>query len=364
MEQREANQRGILRIEPVIFLDTGAVLNVSGSGGGLSDKNKINGVIVQRNPTQSGGWIVPLPTVNRGTGSIRIGLNLIKLTDDKGKILDSYYVRRTIDAVDYQRALNEQLLVDTFLASKTGTLPEAERLTVKDFTMEKGYLRLRRVDDPIGVRMNDAGKVLSLTLLTSPSPASYATVAENVQKQWSKLGVKVTIVVPETRSEFEDRLLRRDYDVLLFGQSLLDNLDSYPYWHSSGAQRVTGDKNDLRLDAYNLSQYRSFEADSLLENIRGTGDDKERAEALKKLKERLKKDVPAIFLYSPLYTFAHLEEILGIELGHLSLHSDRFLTLYRWYVKQERVFQDGDGWLDFFSWLSSLFSQEKALKDV
>ena len=364
LEQREANKQGLLHMDPVIFLDTGAVLNVSGSGGNLSGKDRINGVSLQKNPTESGAWIVPLPTVSHGTGSIHVGLNLIKLTDEKGAILDSFYLRRTINADDYQRALNEQHLVDVFLQSKDGKIPDAQRVTVKDFTMDQGYLRLRRPTDVIGVRLNDAGKSLSVTLLTSPSPASYKTVAEDVQKQWAKLGVKVNIVVPQTRSDFEDRLLKRDYDVLLFGQSLLDNLDSYPYWHSSGAQRVTGDKNDLRLDAYNLSQYRSFEADSLLETIRSTGDDTERRDSLKKLKDVLKKDVPAIFLYSPLYTFAHRDDILGIELGHISLHSDRFLTLFRWYVKQDRVFMDGQGWLNFFSWLSSLFSQEQAPKPV
>ncbi|UPA22041.1 ABC transporter substrate-binding protein [Candidatus Peribacteria bacterium] len=358
LEQREANQQGLLKMESVVFLDTGAVLNVSGSGGGLSGKNRVNGAPLQSNPTSSGGWIVALPTVSRGTGSIRIGLNLLKLTDEKGKIIDSFYVRRAVDAVQYQLALNEQQLVDIFLKSRAGSIPEDQRITVKDLTVEKGFLRLRRPTDVIGTRTNDAGQSLTLTLLTSPSPASYKGVAENVKKQWGRLGVDVNVVIPESRADFEDRLLKRDYDVLLFGQSLLDNLDSYPYWHSSGVQKVTGNRNDLRLDAYNLSQYQSFASDSLLETIRGTANETERTNALVKLKEVLKKDVPAIFLYSPLYTFSHRDDILGIELGHLSLHSDRFLTLGRWYVKQERVFADGTGWLSFFPWLSSLFAQE------
>lgn len=358
LEQREANQQGLLKMDTVVFLDTGAVLNVSGSGGGLSGKNKVNGVSLQSNPTASGGWIVALPTVSRGTGSIRIGVNLLRLTDDNGKVLDSFYVRRTADAVQYQLALNEQQLLDLFIRSRDGKLPEGQRITVKDLTVERGFLRLRRATDPVGIRNNAAGQMLTVTLLTSPSPLSYKAVAENVKKQWARLGVNVTVDIPATRADFEDRLLKRDYDVLLFGQSLLDNLDSYPYWHASGVQKVTGNRNDLRLDAYNLSQYQSFEADSLLEIIRGTANEDERTESLKKLKEVLKKDVPAIFLYSPLYTFSHRDDILGIELGHLSLHSDRFLTLSRWYVKQERVFADGTGWLSFFPWLSRLFWQE------
>lgn len=364
LEQRDANDKGLLQMAPVLFLDTGAVLNIAGSGGGLSSKNRINNVPLQSNPTQSGGWIVGLPTVSRGTGSIHIGLNLIKLTDEQGKIIDSFYVRRTVTASDYQKALNEQQLIDLFLKSRAGTIPAEQRITVKDLTMEKAYLRRRTESDPVGIRTSSSGKPLTLTLVTSPSPDNYKTIAEGVKKQWAALGVNVNIVIPETRAAFEDRLLKRDYDVLLFGQSLLDNLDSYPYWHSSGVQKLTGQRSDLKIDAYNLSQYQSFSADTLLETIRSTSDEKERTEALKKLKDVLKKDVPAVFLYSPLYTFAHREDILGIESGHISLHSDRFLTLAHWYVKQDRIFKEGHGWLSFFGWLSSLFTQEKALNSV
>ncbi|HVW67104.1 MAG TPA: ABC transporter substrate-binding protein [Candidatus Peribacteraceae bacterium] len=352
LEQRDANQNGILKIAPVVFLDTGALLSVTGSGHDLSGKDSINGIPLRANPTQSGSWIVQLPTT--GANALHVGYNLIKLTDDKGKILDSCYVHRTVTADDYAKALNEQHLVDLFLASKAGSIPESQRISVNNLVVQDGYLRLRQPGDPIGTRINDQGKQLKLTLLTSPSPPSYKAVAEDVKKQWAKLGVNVTIDIPATTDDFQAKMLARDYDALLFGESLLDNLDSYPYWHSSGVQKVTGNKSDLRLDAYNLSQYESFQADTLLETIRSTGDETERQNALQKLKSVLAKDVPAIFLYSPVYTFAHKSSILGIDLGHLSLHSDRFLTLSDWYVKQDRVFKPGKGWLDFLPWVSSL----------
>jgi len=363
LEQREANDTGFLKVEPVVFLDTGAVLTIEGPGAGLSGKNKINGIPLQAHPTQSGSWKVALPTYP-GTGSLKLGLNLIRLTDDKNRTIDSHYLRRTSNAVQYQRATQEQKLVDQFLQSRAGTIAEASRITVAELTVENGYLRRRKAMDILGYRINDAGQQLALTLLTSPSPPNHQKAADIVRNQWEKLGVKVTIDVPETRSAFEERLLKRDYDVVLFGQSLLDNLDSYPYWHSSGVQQVTEKRSDLRIDAYNLSQYAGFEADALLETIRGKTSEAERQSSLKKLQDILKRDVPAVFLYSPEYTYAHRDDILGIELGHLSLHSDRFLTLYRWYVHQDRVFEAGKGWLSFFSWLSSLFTQEEQEKSV
>jgi ABC-type transport system substrate-binding protein len=356
LEQREANSIGPIRMQQTVLLETGSVLTVTGSVRSLPPNTRLNGIALSLDPTASGTWIVALPTTG-GTGSIRMGENLMRLTDGKGRILDSAYVWRTNDPKEYKYAAEEQAIVDRFLKSKEEILPLAERISVKDLAMDGGFLRLRLPNDPVGIRRNDAGKELRLTLVTSPSPPQYQTIAQTVAAQWKKLGVAVTVDVPATRTAFEDKVVKREYDVLLFGESLLDNLDSYPYWHSSGAQHLTGNRRDLRTDAYNLGQYRSFETDALLERIRSTADESERKESLEKLQETLKRDVPAIVLYSPRYTFAHHQDILGIELGSLSLHSDRFLTLHSWYVKQNRIFPEGKSWLSFFSWLADFTKQ-------
>ncbi len=356
LEQREANTTGVLKVEQIVLLDTGAALTVSGVGEGLSGKDMINGVRLRSNPAQSGGWIVALPT-HGGTGALKIGMNLIKLTDDEGRTLDSAYVLRTANGAEFQRAAAEQRLVESFLSTKAGELKGEQAVTSGDMILDSGYLRKRRAEDAISIRINDRGEQLNLRILTSPQPENYKAVATLVAAQWHALGVNVTVDMPSTRGEFEEKLLKRDYDVLLFGQSLLDNLDSYPYWHSSGVQKVTGKRADLRLDAYNLSQYASFESDASLERIRGNAAPKERQELLQKLQNAFKRDVPAVFLYSPVYTFAHRDDIQGIQVGKLSLHSDRFRTLYRWYIKQDRVFQQGTGWLSFFPWMVGLMKE-------
>ncbi len=356
LEQKEANDVGPFKLSPIVLLQTGATLRVTGSFG---DRKQlfVNGLEVTSDSTASGSWFVNIPG-GSGTGALALGENLVRFNDETGRIIDSFYIWRTTNADDYRLADGEQQLLAQFVQSRNNQIPADQRITVKDLTLERGFLRLRTPQDPIGTRVNDAGKLLVLTLLTSPSPPDYKRVAEDVKEQWAKLGVQVNIEIPATREAFEERLLLRDYDVLLFGQSLLDNLDSYPYWHTSGMQKNTTNRNELKLDAYNLSQYSSFEADTLLETIRSTVDEKERADALTKLQAVLKRDVPAIFLYTPLYTFAHRDGILGIELGDLSLHSDRFLTLYRWYVKQERVFKPGTNWMSFFSWMLSQSENE------
>lgn len=363
LEQRETNKIGAIRVPLVARLSTGAALTMSGTFAAVPRDARINGVPLTPQPTNSGAWIVALPTAG-GSGTLKIGLNLLKLTAPDGKILDSAYVLRTVDDESHRKALDEQQLVELFQASKDPNMPADQKITVQDMFLDGQYLRRRFSTDPVGIRVNDAGQRLSLTLLTSPQPEKYKLVAEEVKREWEALGVHVNVEVPATREEFESRLLERQYDVLLFGQSLLDNLDSYPYWHSSGVQQLTGKRSDLKIDAYNLSQYASFEADSLLEQIRKTTNEKERQDALAKLADTLKTDAPAIILYTPLYTFAQRDDILGVELGSLSMHSDRFLTLHRWYVKQERIFKAGVGWLSFPGWVSSLVLQRNAAPDV
>ncbi|MDD3896735.1 MAG: ABC transporter substrate-binding protein [Candidatus Peribacteraceae bacterium] len=353
LEFRETNSVGALQMSPIVYLDTGAVLTVTGSIAAVgSTGGLLNGYLpLTLNPAASGAWIAALPT--QGTGAVRLGENKVTLQNDKGETIDSFYLWRTNSWKEFKAASLEQELVDLFLQSRAGEIPAEDRVTVADFFLSDGMLRRRQASDPTDVRVNERGEKLSLRLLTSPSPPQYRQIAEIVQKQWAALGVHVGIEIPETRSEFEEKMLRRDYAILLFGQSLLDNLDSYPYWHSSGIQKQTEDKNELLLDAYNLSQYSSFQADALLEFVRKTGDEKEREEALQELREILKENVPATFLYSPIYTFAYHQHLHGVELGDLSLHSDRFLTLHNWFVKEQRVFKPGKSWWSFFPWLFS-----------
>ncbi len=353
LEDEEANGTGVIRVPPVVFLQTGAALVFTGSLADAPLGSKVNGVNVVLHPSSSGAWVVALPAVRSGTGVLNAGRNIIRLTDPKGKPIDSAYVYRAQSAEEYARALDEQSVVAQFLKTRSGE--PGREVTVHQMFLEHNMLRLRRKNDPVNVRSNDRGEQLVLRLLTSNAPPEYAKIAEFLRKSWADLGVKLIVEIPATTEEFQDRLLKREYDVLLFGQSLLDNLDSYSYWHSSGVQQLTGDTKALRQDAYNLSQYISGRADQLLETVRRTKNEQERGKALEELREVLKKDVPAVFLYSPLYTFAHHKLILGVEFGDLSLHSDRFLTLYKWYVRQARVFKDGRGWLSLFPWVPSLF---------
>jgi len=349
LEQRDANTAGPLTISPVVLMDTGAVLSITGAFAVSGTGYTLNGRPVMAHPTLTGAWLGTL-TADGTTGSLVVGLNVVRLTRN-GTVLDSAYVMRTPHTAEYRRAIEEQRLVDAFLRSKSDDVPDDEKLAIASLTVDQGMLRRRLASDPRDIRVNDQGQRLAIRLLTSPSPQVYAEVAQEISRQWRELGVLVSVEVPETSAEFEQRMLKRDYDVLLFGQSLLDNLDSYPYWHSSGVQRLVGGSASLRLDAYNLSQYTSQRADHLLKVIRETTIDRERDEALASLRTEIAHDVPAIFLYSPFYTFAVSPDVSGVSLGSLSLHSDRLLRLQQWYVRSKRSLKPDTSWLSFVPWI-------------
>ncbi len=355
LEQDEANKTGLLRIVTVVMADPSKPLTLTGTYAAVPRGAKINGLALHDDATASGSWMLSIPYL-QGTGALKIGDNLLRVTERKNRIIDSMYVTVADTPAAFRALLQEQELMNRYVATKTGG-GSGQKIAIGNLALEDGRLRVRKSSDLPSVRINEKGEPLKLRLLTSPAPAAYKAVAENFKKQWALLGVDVTVDVPKDRAAFEVMLLKRDYDVLLFGQSLLDNPDSFPYWHSSGIQKLPAQEKNLRLDAYNLSQYSSFKADSLLETVRRTGSDTERRKALSDLRELLKNDVPAVFLYSPLYTFAHRSSILGIELGSLSLHSDRFLTLSDWYVTQDRAFTVGKGWLSIFHWTMNLLTR-------
>ena len=194
------------------------------------------------------------------------------------------------------------------------------------------------------VRENKDGEQLVLNLITSSKPAVYAQVAEIVKNQWKKIGVDVNIEIVEN-GDFQSRLNNREYDLLIFGQNLGYNLDAYPYWHSSQA----------KVGGLNLSRFKNFVADSLLDKARYENDAESRKKTLNDLQEIISQEVPAVFLYSPTYYFARSDKIQNAYFENLATTSDRFASMESWYGKVDRTLKDGTNVIRFFSWLIKQF---------
>ncbi len=356
LEQREANALGPLKsVNRVVYLGTGAELVLTGSVANLKFPLWVNDFKTSTGSSPmgrsgTGVWTVKIPAGNGMSGTLKLGVNIVKMTDEKGDIVDSAFLERFLTSGELALAQEEQRLVDSFLTSKKLPADDPKKITVNDMYLDNGFLRKKKENDPPHTRINERGKELTITILTSSKPDNYPKIAALLQKQWSALGAKVILDIPKDTKEFQEKMLKRQYDVILFGQSLFDNLDSYPYWHSSQIQERE-DPKKMRLDAFNLSQYASFDVDVLLAKIRETGEGKSRQAALASLEEILKKDRPAIILYTPLYIFGYNQNVHGISIGKLALYADRFGTFAQWYVSEKREFLPGKSWLSFLPWI-------------
>ncbi len=176
------------------------------------------------------------------------------------------------------------------------------------------------------VRKNSDGEPLSLNLLRrdfsvdQPNQEAWLkTVTDELVQQWAAIGVEVK-VKSLSLSELDTAIADRDYDLLLYGQGLGYNLDVFSYWHSSQATS----------HGLNLSNYQNPRADALMESIRQSFDTEKREKELKELAGIISEDVPAIFLFTPDYTYWVDSRVTGIKLEKILSPKDRFGTIENW----------------------------------
>lgn len=168
------------------------------------------------------------------------------------------------------------------------------------------------------------GKKLDLTLTTSTWP-ELITVANALKEQWAKVGVNLNIEVLPT-PELQRAIKERNYQMLLFGEILTLDPDPFTLWHSS--QR--------RDPGLNLALYNNKSADKLLEDARKILNPLERAQKYDEFQKLVIEDAPGVFLYNSYYTYGQTKDIKGFDSKTISMPSDRFANIEKWYVETKR----------------------------
>lgn len=161
-------------------------------------------------------------------------------------------------------------------------------------------------------------------LIIPDSPALIRT-AEILKESWKEIGINLNIAVLSPLEIFEV-IKKRNYELILFGNTLSEPEDLYSFWHSS----------NRFYPGLNLSLYRNSEADLLIEKIRSEFDPEKRHPNLQKLISIFKADIPAIFLYSPDYLYITSPRLAGFQKDTAVLPADRFDHIVSWYVKSGR----------------------------
>ncbi len=109
---------------------------------------------------------------------------------------------------------------------------------------------------------------------------------------------------------------------MFYAQVLGADPDPYVFWHSSQAK-----------DGFNIADYVNKDVDQLLEDARLSVDTVERQKKYKEFQEIIAEEKPAIFMYSPHYTYVQDNSVQGFDVQNILMPSDRLVNVYEWYMK-------------------------------
>ena len=178
-----------------------------------------------------------------------------------------------------------------------------------------------------GIRKNKNGDKLSLKITTSTWP-ELIEVTQILKEQWKQAGIDLQIETLPI-SGLQQTIRDRNYEMLLFGEILTLDPDPFSLWHSS-------QKRDPGL---NLALYDNKSVDTLLEDARKTLNPTDRFSKYNEFQKLVIEDIPAIFLYSPQYLYAHNKKVRGFQNEIIATPSDHFSLIEKWYIETNRNFK-------------------------
>lgn len=241
-------------------------------------------------------------------------------------------VRKALDL-----ATNRQEIIDTILGGNGQTvfspfLPQmigySSNLEHSEFNLDKANQILdenKWEKGTDGFRGKD-GVGLEINLITTDWE-EFVRTAEIIKAQWEKAGAKVNVQSFSISDIRENYIRTREYDAILFGQSIGADPDPYYFWHSDN-------KKDPGL---NLALFDNNDGNKLIEAGRIEFDAGKRNQNYIDFQNILSKEIPAVFLYSPNYLYPISRKIQGINIKNIISPSQRFSEIEKWYIKTKRV---------------------------
>jgi peptide/nickel transport system substrate-binding protein len=172
------------------------------------------------------------------------------------------------------------------------------------------------------VRTSEDGTQLAFQLLY-PDDNQHAALANAIQKDWSILGVKVTLAALPYDQLVSDHLDSRNYQAALVDLNLSrsPDPDPYPFWHQT---QISSGQNYSKWDDRQASEY--------LEQARITTDMSERIRLYNNFQVRWSQELPALPLFYPVYTYAVSNDVQGVSIGPIYDPSDRFSHVANWFL--------------------------------
>jgi peptide/nickel transport system substrate-binding protein len=234
---------------------------------------------------------------------------------DKDKALDNKVVRVSLtQAID-----KDQIIKDIFdgVYQRVDGPILSNNFAYSDQIKKYAY-------SPTEAATNIKNKLASTTITVIDSGTNVA-VAQEIKNYWEKIGVSVQLKVI-TGEQAADTIKNRDFEILLYGESVGGDPDVYAFWHSS----------QISARGLNLADYSNPEVDKLLTDARSTTNVADRIAKYKKFQEDVTADVPVIFLYSPTYTYVQSNKIQGFNGTTTIEPANRFSSIANWYLKTSK----------------------------
>lgn len=212
------------------------------------------------------------------------------------------------------------------LSTHEDRILEAKKILEKDGWIigEDGYLQKTTTDS----NKKKSTTTLSFSIATGNAP-ELSKSADIIKANLAELGINVDVKVFEVGNLNQSVIRPRKYDALLFGEIINTESDLYAFWHSS-------QRKDPGL---NVAMYTNAKVDKILEETFSNLDQDARQKKYKDMLIEIKKDMPAVFLYSPSFIYIVSNELQGLNIDHLIFPSDRFLNAYLWYTKTDKVWK-------------------------
>ncbi len=168
---------------------------------------------------------------------------------------------------------------------------------------------------------------LSFTM-AYPDDDLHTQLAQAIQQNWAAIGVEVKLQPVSYDSLLNDYLTPRTYQAALVDLDLSRSYDPdpYPFWHQA---EITGGQNYSQWDNRTASEY--------LENARVVADQDVRTRLYRNFQVVFARELPALLLYYPVYTYAIDQRMQGVQATPLFESADRFNGIASWYLVTRRA---------------------------
>lgn len=264
----------------------------------------------------------------------RITLILLNLGDPQLPFFQDKIVRNAL-----MLDLNRQWMVDALLQGQ-GIIADSPILP-GTWAYYDGVSHIGFDPEAAVAQLKDAGYVLpsngsvrakdnvSLSFtLAYPDDDLHSQLAQAIQQDWATIGVEAKLKAVSYASLINDYLTPRTYQAVLVDLDLSRSYDPdpYPFWHQA---EITGGQNYSQWDNRPASEY--------IEQARVIADPAVRTRLYRNFQVVFARELPALLLYYPVYTYATDQRMQGVQAAPLFESADRFNGIASWYLITRRA---------------------------